>query len=116
MFIPAGPVVTENLPGVVLPEKERVLTGMEELIHQFMVITEGIRPPRGEVYHSIEAPKGELGFYIVSEGEARPHRLRIRSPSFINLQAIQAIATGGLVADVVAVIASLDPVMGEVDR
>ncbi len=114
--IPAGPVVTENLPGVVLPEKERVLTGMEELIHQFMVITEGIRPPRGEVYHSIEAPKGELGFYIVSEGEARPHRLRIRSPSFMNLQAIPAIATGGLVADVVAVIASLDPVMGEVDR
>ncbi len=113
--LPEGPVLAE-LPAVVLPQKERVLTGMEELIQQFMIVTEGIRPPKGEVYQSIEAPKGELGFYIISEGEPCPYRLRIRSPSFVNLQAIPQLTVGLLVADVVAVIASLDPIMGEVDR
>ena len=113
--LPEGPVLAE-LPAVVLPQKERVLTGMEELIQQFMIVTEGIRPPKGEVYQSIEAPKGELGFYIISEGDPCPYRLRIRSPSFVNLQAIPHLTKGLLVADVVAVIASLDPIMGEVDR
>ena len=72
--------------------------------------------PAGEVYHAIEAPKGELGFYVKSEGEKSPYRLYIRSPSFISLQAIEKMAVGGLVSDLIAIIASLDPVMGEVDR
>ena len=81
-----------------------------------MLVTEGIKGPPGEVYHAIEAPKGELGFYIKSEGDKSPYRLQIRSPSFINLQAIETMAVGGLLSDLIAVIASLDPVMGEVDR
>jgi NADH-quinone oxidoreductase subunit D len=89
---------------------------MEELIHQFMLVTESLTPAPGEVYHAIEAPKGELGFYVVSTGGRSPYRLRIRSPSFCNLQVITKIVVGSYLADVVAVIASLDPVMGEVDR
>ncbi len=93
-----------------------MLTGMEELIEQFMIVTEGFKPPAGEVYHAIEAPKGELGFYIRSAGDKSPYRLHIRSPSFVNLQAIETMAVGGLISDLIAVIMSLDPVMGEVDR
>ena len=89
---------------------------MDELIHHFMIITEGMIPPVGEVYQAIEAPKGELGFYIQSDGGKCAYRLHIRSPSFINLQALETICVGAMVADVVAIIASLDPVMGEVDR
>ena len=103
-------------PKITLPKKERVLTSMQELIEQFMIVTEGIKGPVGEVYHAIEAPKGELGFYIRSEGDKSPYRLHIRSPSFVNLQAIETMAVGGLLSDLIAVIASLDPVMGEVDR
>ena len=89
---------------------------MEELIHQFIIVTEGFDAPVGEVYQAIEAPKGELGFYIISEGGPSPYRMKIRSPSFVNLQALPKISVGALVSDVVAIIASLDPVMGEVDR
>jgi len=89
---------------------------MEELIEQFMIVTEGFKPPAGEIYHAIEAPKGELGFYLRSEGGKSPYRLKIRSPSFISLQAIETMAVGGLLSDLIAVVASLDPVMGEVDR
>src|SRR6267142_1856223 len=110
-----GPVAVDD-PKITLPKKERVLTSMEELIEQFMLVTEGIKGPVGEVYHAIEAPKGELGFYIRSEGDKSPYRLHIRSPSFINLQAIETMAVGGLLSDLIAVVASLDPVMGEVDR
>ena len=113
--IPAGPVCDES-GKVFLPKKKKVLTSMEELIHQFMLVTESIKPEPGEVYHSIEAPKGELGFYIVSTGGRSPYRMRIRSASFVNLQVISKIVVGGLLADTVATIASLDPVMGEVDR
>jgi len=113
--LPDGPVAVDD-PKITLPRKERVLTSMEELIEQFMIVTEGIKGPVGEVYHAIEAPKGELGFYIKSEGDKSPYRLQIRSPSFINLQAIETMAVGGLLSDLIAVIASLDPVMGEVDR
>jgi NADH-quinone oxidoreductase subunit D len=113
--LPDGPVSVQD-PKITLPQKERVLTSMEELIEQFMLVTEGIKGPLGEVYHAIEAPKGELGFYIRSEGDKSPYRLHIRSPSFINLQAIEKMAVGGLLSDLIAVIASLDPVMGEVDR
>jgi len=114
-ILPDGPIDIDD-PKVVLPKKERVLTKMEELIEQFMIVTEGFKPPAGEVYHAIEAPKGELGFYIRSAGDKSPYRLHIRSPSFVNLQAIETMAVGGLLSDLIAVVASLDPVMGEVDR
>jgi NADH-quinone oxidoreductase subunit D len=113
--LPGGPVNADD-PKVVLPTKKKVVTSMEELIHQFIIVTEGFTAPVGEVYHSIEAPKGELGFYIKSEGDKSPYRLKIRSPSFVTLQAVPLMAEGGMVSDLVAVVASLDPVMGEVDR
>ena len=114
-ILPEGPIDIDD-PKVILPKKDRVLTNMEELIEQFMLVTEGLKPPAGEVYHAIEAPKGELGFYIRSTGEKSPYRLHIRAPSFVNLQAIETMAKGGLLSDLIAVVASLDPVMGEVDR
>lgn len=113
--MPGGPINVDD-PKVVLPNKEKVLTKMEELIHQFIIVTEGFPAPSGEVYQAIEAPKGELGFYVVSEGGPSPYRMKIRSPSFVNLQALPRICVGALISDVVAIIASLDPVMGEVDR
>jgi len=113
--LPGGPILTEDRK-IVLPPKEKVLTKMEELIHQFIIVTESFDAPVGEVYHAIEAPKGELGFYIKSEGGASPYRLKIRSPSFVTLQALPKISEGQLISDLVAIIASLDPVMGEVDR
>ena len=113
--LPDGPINIDD-PKIVLPPKDRVLRKMEELIQQFMIVTEGFKAPEGEIYHAIEAPKGELGFFIRSEGDKSPYRLHIRSPSFISLQGIEAMAVGSLVSDLVAVIASLDPVMGEVDR
>jgi NADH-quinone oxidoreductase subunit D len=113
--LPSGPVNADDSK-VVLPTKKKVLTSMEELIHQFIIVTEGIPAPAGEVYHAIEAPKGELGFYLKSEGEKSPYRLKIRSPSFVSLQALPLMAEGMMVSDLIAVVASLDPVMGEVDR
>jgi NADH-quinone oxidoreductase subunit D len=113
--MPDGPFHIDD-PKIYPPPKKRVLQGMEELIHQFMVVTEGFECPEGEVYHATEVPKGELGFYIVSTGGVAPYRLRIRSPSFNNIATLPHLVEGGLVADVIANIASLDPVMGEVDR
>jgi NADH-quinone oxidoreductase subunit D len=113
--LPDGPVNLDD-PKIFLPPKKRVLESMEELIHQFIMITEGFECPAGEIYHSTEVPKGELGFYIVSTGGSSPYRLRIRSPSFNNIATLPHLVEGGLIADVVANIASLDPVMGEVDR
>jgi NADH-quinone oxidoreductase subunit D len=113
--LPEGPINIDD-PKIVLPPKKRVLTKMEELIQQFMIVTEGFPAPAGEAYHAIEAPKGELGFYIRSTGGKSPYRLHVRAPSFISLQAIEKMAVGGLVSDLIAIIASLDPVMGEVDR
>lgn len=113
--IPEGPLFADA-PKIVLPPKEKVLTSMEDLIHHFIILTEGIRPPRAEVYHAIEAPKGELGFYLVSDGGPSAYRCRIRPAAFVNLQAIEKLAVGALLADVVGIIGSLDPVMGEVDR
>ncbi|MGH2527748.1 MAG: NADH dehydrogenase (quinone) subunit D [Actinomycetota bacterium] len=89
---------------------------MEALIHHFKMVTEGVQVPPGEVFQVVESPRGELGFYVVSDGEHRPYRVRIRDPSFVNLQAVPGMVEGALVADVIAVIASLDPVMGGVDR
>ena len=100
----------------VLPKKERTYTKMEELIHDFMLINMGINPPVGEVYHAIESSKGELGFYIVSDGTGQPWRMKIRSPSTCNLSALPIMLKGGMISDIVAVIGSLDPVMGEADK
>lgn len=100
---------------IFLPRKKRVLTKMEELIHLFMVITDGIKPT-GECYFSIENPKGEHGFYLVGDGEVQPYRLHVRSPSFANIQTLPHLVRGRMIADAVACIAGLDPVMGDCDR
>jgi NADH:ubiquinone oxidoreductase 49 kD subunit 7 len=89
---------------------------MEALIHHFKMVTEGVSVPPGEVYVPVESPRGELGFYVVSDGGNRPARVKMRDPSFANLQAAPQMVRGGLVADVIAVIASIDPVLGGVDR
>jgi NADH-quinone oxidoreductase subunit D len=99
-----------------LPEKQKVLTSMEELIHQFILVTQGTNIAPGEVYFGAENPKGELGFYIKSLGGGTPHRLKIRAPSFVNLSILPHLLPGHMVSDVVAVLGSLDFVMGECDR
>ena len=98
------------------PPRARIDESMEALIHHFKLFTEGYKVPDGEVYVAIESPRGELGCYIVSDGSAKPYRMHIRAPSFVNLQALPVMMRGGLVADAVATISSVDPVMGEVDR
>ncbi len=113
--LPGGPVNVAD-GKVVLPPKDRVLTRMEELIHHFINVTQGINAPPGEIYFAHENPKGELGFYINSKGGGTPHRLKIRSPSFVNLSILPMLLPGHMVSDVVAVLGSLDFVMGECDR
>jgi NADH-quinone oxidoreductase subunit D len=108
-----GPDGIGNSPAYVRHIMEE---SMEALIHHFKMVTEGVHVPAGEVYQPVESPRGELGMYVVSDGEHRPYRVRIRDPSFVNLQAVPKMVEGGLVADVIAVIASVDPVMGGVDR
>ena len=98
------------------PPRARIDESMEALIHHFKIFTEGFKVPEGEVYVAVESPRGELGCYLVSDGSAKPYRLHIRGPSFVNLQTLPVMMHGGLVADAVAVISSVDPVMGEVDR
>jgi NADH-quinone oxidoreductase subunit D len=113
--LPDGPI---NLPDgkVVLPPKEKVLSSMEELIHQFILVTQGVNAPPGEVYFGAENPKGELGFYINSRGGGTPHRLKIRAPSFVNLSILSKLLPGHMMSDTVAILGSLDFVMGECDR
>jgi len=113
--LPEGPFNAME-PKKVLPKKERTYTKMEELIHDFMLVNLGIDPPVGEVYSAVESSKGELGFYIVSDGTGHPWRLKIRSPSMTNLQALPLMLKGGMISDIVAIIGSLDPVMGEADK
>lgn len=113
--IAPGPV-SAFAPKKVLPKKDRVYTKMEELIQDFMLINFGTAPPVGEVYHAVEGSKGELGFYIQSKGEGHPWRLKIRSPSFMNLQSLPLLLEGRMISDVVAIIGSIDPVMGEADK
>ncbi len=91
-------------------------TSMEALIHHFKLVTEGFRVPPGQVYVAVESPRGELGYHVVSDGGTRPHRVHVRDPSFVNLQALPAMCEGGLIADVIAAVSSIDPVMGGVDR
>ncbi len=113
--MPAGPIHAHE-PKKVLPRKDRVYTRMEELIHDFMLINTGINPPVGEIYQGIESSKGELGFTIVSDGTGHPWRMKIRSPSMTNLSALPLMLRGGMISDIVAVIGSVDPVMGEADK
>jgi NADH-quinone oxidoreductase subunit D len=113
--LPDGPVQTSDRK-VMPPPKAELAKSMEAVIHHFKLWTEGVRPPAGEAYVGVESPRGELGFYVVSDGSGRPIRVHERGPSFANLQALPRIVEGGAVADVVACIASMDPIMGEVDR
>ena len=117
--LPAGPFLNRESEGAlksVLPEKEKVLTNMEALIHQFMVATESVNAPVGEVYFGAENPKGELGFFLRSDGGLKAARLRIRGPSFANLQVLREVLPGHMIADVMAILGSIDFVMGECDR
>jgi NADH-quinone oxidoreductase subunit D len=98
------------------PPRARIDESMEALIHHFKIFTEGFRVPAGETYTAIESPRGELGCYMVSDGSAKPYRMHIRGPSFVNMQTMPHMLRGGLVADAVAIISSVDPIMGEVDR
>ncbi len=113
--LPAGPVNYED-GKVVLPAKDKVLTRMEELIHHFMLVTQGVNVPPGEVYFGAENPKGELGFYIHSRGGGTPYRLKIRAPSFVNLSILSHLLPGHMMSDVVSILGSFDFVMGECDR
>jgi NADH-quinone oxidoreductase subunit D len=113
--LPGGPYKTSDRK-VALPPREELPNSMESLIHHFKLVTEGLSPPPGEVYNSVESPKGELGYYLVSDGGPKPYRLRIRGPCFVNLQATDLMARGHLLSDLVAIIGSIDIVLGEVDR
>ncbi len=113
--MPSGPVKAD-LPKKVLPEKERIYTKMEELIHDFVIVNDGVNPPPGDAYVATEGSKGELGFYIISNGSGQPWRLKIRAPSFCSLQALPILLKGQMVSDIVAIIGSIDPIMGEADK
>jgi NADH-quinone oxidoreductase subunit D len=113
--LPGGPVNVAD-GKVVLPPKEKVMTRMEELIHQFMLVTQGVNAPPGEVYFGADNPKGELGFYINSRGGGTPYRLKIRAPSFVNLSVLPWLLPGHMVSDVTSILGSFDFVMGECDR
>ena len=117
--------IIEKMPGgdyrlqdkkVTPPPRIRIDESMEALIHHFKIFTEGFKVPKGEAYTAVESPRGELGVYVVSDGTATPYRMRVRPPSFINLQTLPHLMRGGLIADGVAIISSVDPIMGEVDR
>jgi NADH-quinone oxidoreductase subunit D len=111
-----GAPVNVDDPRVILPPKSRAMSDMESMIHHFKQVMEGVRPPVGEAYMGIENPKGELGYYLVSDGTAKPVRWRIRPPSFLNLSALPRMCEGALLSDVIAINASVDIVMGEIDR
>jgi NADH-quinone oxidoreductase subunit D len=113
--MPDGPVRAE-MKGVVLPEREKMKTEMEALIYHFKIVTEGFRVPAGEVYQCVESPRGEMGYYVVSDGTSHPYRVKVRSPSFSNLQALPKIVEGRMLSDVIACIGSIDIVLGEIDR
>ena len=113
--MPDGPINADD-PKIVLPPKERVFSDMEALIHHFILVTRGFPVPPGEAYGFIESPKGELGYYVVADGSEKPYRVRVRPPSFYNLESLPFMVTGKMVSDVVAAIGSLDIVLGEIDR
>lgn len=113
--MPRGPF-NVDMPEIVPPPKKNVYDNMESLIHHFKYVSQGFDVPKGEVYSYVEAPKGELGVYILSDGSGKPYRLKIRVPSFMNLQAMNHLSKGHYLADVIAVLSSLDPVFGECDK
>lgn len=113
--MPEGPIKA-NAPKIVLPDREAMKTQMEALIHHFKIVTEGFGVPAGEVYQAIESSRGEMGYYVVSDGTAKPYRVHMRNPTFATLQAIEKMCAGRLIADVVAAIGSIDIVLGEIDR
>ncbi|MEK7880474.1 MAG: NADH-quinone oxidoreductase subunit D, partial [Deltaproteobacteria bacterium] len=108
--------INVDMPEVVPPPKQDVYKNMEALIHHFKYVSSGFKVPKGEAYSAVESPKGELGFYIVSDGSEKPFRIKIKVPSFSNLQAMDLMTRGHYLADVIAVISSLDPVFGECDK
>jgi NADH-quinone oxidoreductase subunit D len=114
--IPSEGPIRAEAPGIVPPEREKMKTEMESLIYHFKIYTEGFSPPVGEVYQAIESPRGELGFFIASDGSPKPYRMKVRAPSFVNLQSLQTLVKGSLLADVVACIGTTDIILGEVDR
>jgi NADH-quinone oxidoreductase subunit D len=113
--LPEGPYITSNRK-VALPPRHELATSMEALIHHFKLVTEGFRVPPGETYVGIESPRGELGCYVLADGSAKPARVHIRDPSFVNLQSLPDMARDSLIADFIACIAMLDPIIGGVDR
>jgi NADH-quinone oxidoreductase subunit D len=113
--MPEGPIKADA-PGIVLPDREKMKTQMEALIYHFKIITEGFAVPPGEVYQAVESPRGEMGYYIVSDGTAKPYRVHMRAACLANLQTLPTMCEGGLIADVVAAIGSIDIVLGEIDR
>ncbi len=113
--MPEGPIVADA-PKIVLPDREQMKTQMESLIHHFKIVTEGFGVPAGEVFQTIESPRGLMGYYIVSDGTAKPLRCHMRNPSFATLHALETMCKGKLLGDVVAVIGSIDIVLGEIDR
>ncbi len=113
--MPDGPIVAD-VPTIIPPPKQKVMRDMESLIHHFIIFTQGFKPPKGETYCATEAPKGELGFFIISDGSPRPYRLKIRAPSFVHMGAFDHMARGYLVADIITIFGTYDIVMGECDR
>jgi NADH-quinone oxidoreductase subunit D len=113
--LPEGPYITENRK-VALPPRHELATSMEALIHHFKLVTEGFRVPAGEAYVPIEGPRGELGCFVVADGSAKPARVHMRDPSFVNLQALREMCVGGYIADMIANLAMLDPILGGIDR
>jgi NADH-quinone oxidoreductase subunit D len=113
--LPEGPHITEDRK-VALPPRHELATSMEALIHHFKLVTEGFRVPPGEVYYPIESPRGELACFVRSDGSSKPARVHMRDPSFVNLQALSHMAEGGYIADMIATVAMLDPILGGIDR
>jgi NADH-quinone oxidoreductase subunit D len=113
--LPEGPYISDNRK-VALPPRFELATSMEALIHHFKLVTEGYRVPVGEAYVPIESPRGELGCFVLSDGSSKPARVHMRDPSFVNLQALKKMGEGGLIADLIACIAMLDPILGGIDR
>jgi NADH-quinone oxidoreductase subunit D len=114
--IPSEGPTRAEAPGIVPPQREKMKTEMESLIYHFKIFTEGFSPPPGEVYQAIESPRGELAFFIASDGSPKPYRMKVRAPSFVNLQSLQTLVKGRLLADVVTCIGTTDIILGEVDR
>ena len=113
--LPQGPIIAD-VPQYIPPPKQNVMRDMESLIHHFIIFTQGFKPPKAETYCATEAPKGELGFFIISDGSPRPYRLKIRSPSFVHMGAFDHMARGYLISDVITIFGTYDVVMGECDR